>query len=264
MSTQMPISSFNFFYVLINIGEMISLENAVIYLGSAGVIYCLIKAFSNDLLDDTKIAIIVISIMIIIIFLMNKNKKSIERFSHVVPNSTIEPNSTIVPNSTIGTFTSDDDKIKGKFITNNGQVHKEKPKRQFDYGTDDQDMIDYMNISHVDKVRFEDMLDTERAAKECIKKNYHGEMMYTKSNPFNTLPLGRELNPYTYLPEFAWFRGYEQPPVCIPSSNSCPVCPLATKGTTDLMHFDNVDNIRERAPQNINLKYTKRVLNGKE
>jgi len=277
---------------------MISFENIVTYLGAAGIIYCLVKAFTDDTVDDVNIGIMIAIIMVVIIFLTNKNKLT-EGFS-----------TTDAPVQD-GLFESADGTVTGVFkpkvdnflggdvvtgVTKTGTnipvniaaaeianttepqitleeraiIEKirpierplEQPRRQFDYRTNDQDMIDFMNLSKLDKEKYEKMMFIEDAAKEGIKERYTGEMVYTSSNPFNTLPLGRDLNPYTYLPEFAWYRGYEQPPVCIPSPNDCPVCPLAPSGTTDLMHFDNVDNVRERAPQGINLKYTKRVLNG--
>jgi len=243
---------------------MISLENIITYLGAAGIIYCLIKAFAGDTIDDVNVGIIIVIVMVIVIFLTNKNKLT-------------EGYRVIEPPVQDGLFESADGKISGVFRpevnvpvnsvpaliadTTEPQITLE-PKRSFDYRTNDQDMIDFMNLSGVDKKKFEEMMFIEDAAKEGIKERYRNEMVYTSSNPFNTVPLGRDLNPYTYLPEFAWYRGYEQPPVCIPSPNECPVCPLAPSGTTDLMHFDNVNNVRERAPQGINLKYTKRVLNG--
>lgn len=277
---------------------MISFENIVTYLGAAGIIYCLVKAFTDDTVDDVNIGIMIAIIMVVIIFLTNKNKLT-EGFS-----TTDAPVQDGLFESTDGTVTGVfkpkvDNYLGGDVVTSVAKtginvpiniapaeianttepqitleeraiIEKirpierplEQPRRQFDYRTNDQDMIDFMNLSKLDKEKYEKMMFIEDAAKEGIKERYTGEMVYTSSNPFNTLPLGRDLNPYTYLPEFAWYRGYEQPPVCIPSPNDCPVCPLAPSGTTDLMHFDNVDNVRERAPQGINLKYTKRVLNG--
>lgn len=284
---------------------MISFENIVTYLGAAGIIYCLIKAFTDDTVDDINIGIMIAIIMVVIIFLTNKNKLT-EGFG-----TTDAPVQDGLFESADGTVTgvfrpkvdnvtgvsrpNVDNPLAGDVVTSvtktgvnvpvniapaeianttepqitfeeRAVVEKIRPveqqRRQFDYRTNDQDMIDFMNLSKLDKEKYEKMMFIEDAAKEGIKERYTNEMVYTTSNPFNTLPLGRDLNPYTYLPEFAWYRGYEQPPVCIPSPNDCPVCPLAPSGTTDLMHFDNVDNIRERAPQGINLKYTKRVLNG--
>uniref|UniRef100_A0A6C0CBI3 Uncharacterized protein n=1 Tax=viral metagenome TaxID=1070528 RepID=A0A6C0CBI3_9ZZZZ len=258
---------------------MISLENIITYLGAAGIIYCLIKAFSDDAIDDVKIGIIIAIVMIIIIFLTNKNKLT-EGYRIVEPpvqdalfastdgtvSGVFKPGVEI-PSNVVGLPRPEVNvpvNIPPALIadTTEPQITLEPKRRVFDYRTSDQDMIDFMNLSGVDKQKFEEMMFIEDAAKEGIKERYQNEMVYTSSNPFNTVPLGRNLNPYTYLPEFAWYRGYEQPPVCIPSPNDCPVCPLAPSGTTDLMHFNNVDNVRERAPQGINLKYTKRVLNG--
>lgn len=258
---------------------MISLENIITYLGATGIIYCLIKAFCGDAIDDVKIGVIIVIVMVIIIFLTNKNKLT-EGYRIVEPpvqdglfvsadgtvNGVFRPGVDIPVNtipSPIADTTEPQITLERQFGDTNSHIPLQaEPKRKFNYRTGDQDMIDFMNLSGVDKQKFEEMMFIEDAAKEGIKERYQNEMVYTSSNPFNTVPLGRNLNPYTYLPEFAWYRGYEQPPVCIPSPNDCPTCPLAPSGTTDLMHFDNVDNIRERAPQGINLKYTKRVLNG--
>jgi hypothetical protein len=255
---------------------MISLENIITYLGAAGIIYCLIKAFSDDAIDDVKIGIIIVIVMVIVIFLTNKNKLT-EGYRIVEPpvqdalfastdgtiSGVFRPGVNMPVNTIpapIADTTEPQITLEPKEIMES-RMPPQPTKRTFDYRTGNQDMIDFMNLSGVDKQKFEEMMFIEDAAKEGIKERYQNEMVYTTSNPFNTVPLGRNLNPYTYLPEFAWYRGYEQPPVCIPSPNDCPTCPLAPSGTTDLMHFDNVDNVRERAPQGINLKYTKRVLN---
>lgn len=215
---------------------MFSLDKLITYTGSAAIIYLLIKAFGGDSISNINGVILVGGIMIIIIFLVNKNstckKENFKSISPPMKEAIFKP-----------------------------YDYQPLSDKKFDYGTKDKDLIDMMNIAGIDKQKFEQMMESEKLAKEEIKSRYANEMVYTDSNPFNTVPLGRQLNSYTYLPEYAWFRGYEKPPVCIPSGSQCPTCPLATQGTTELMHFSNVDSYEGRAPEDINLKYTKNVLN---
>lgn len=252
---------------------MISTENIVTYLGATAIIYCLIKAFGEDIMDNTKTAILVVSIMAIIIFIANRKSNGNREHYRVVNPPLVDGlfesnNSTGVfkPTNSIAGVDNYSPEDPEYMFQEPEPLQKLPPPgtvpKVFDYGTKDQDLIDFMNIAGVDKKAYEDMLQRERIAKQDIRKRFKDEMVYTSSNPFNTVPLGRELNSYTYLPEFAWFRGYEQPPVCASSGTTCPVCPMSTMGTSELMHFDSVNNVRERPPQSINLKYTKDILNG--
>lgn len=219
------------------------LDNVITYVGSAVIIYLLIRAFGGECMGNINSIILVVGIMGIVIFLVRKSKK--ETFK-VIPRPTEEAFFHSSPRNGVV--------IEGKF-------RPYETTAKFNYGTIDKDLIDQMNISKVDKQKFEEMMISERNAKDDIKSRYQAEMVYTDSNPFNTVPLGRPLNSYTYLPEYAWFRGYEKPPVCIPSGKECPVCPLSDNGTSDLMHFSNVDSYAGRAPEGINLEYTANVLN---
>lgn len=238
---------------------MISLENIIMYTGASGIIYCLIKALAGDSINDTKAVLLVIGIMVIVIFVLRKGVSCRKEGFKTTEDAFFRSSK---KNGKV---------IEGIFHPYNPQpelqsikidIDETKPEDNFDYGTTDKDLIDFMNISHMDKKKFTEMRIIEKKAKEDIRNRlFTNEMKYTETNPFNTIPLGRPLNSYTYLPEFAWFRGYEKPPVCIPSGKECSVCPLTDAGTSELMHFSNVNSYKDRAPQGISLEYTKEIFN---
>jgi len=240
---------------------MALLDNIITYTGAGVIIYFLIRAFGGESIGNVNSVMLTVGIMIIIIFLLRKCKtESFRTVSNPLKMDGLSPQWVARPTEEAFFHSSGKNGmvIDGKF-----RPFQYQPTigQKFDYGTTDKDIIDQMNISKVDKQKFEETMISEKLAKEDIKSRWRNEMIYSDSNPFNTLPIGRELNSYTYLPEYAWFRGYEKPPVCVPSGRECPVCPLSSGGTTELMHFSNVDSYAGRAPEGINLEYTEKVLN---
>jgi hypothetical protein len=226
---------------------MITLQDGIKYLGLTAIVYFLIKAFADDKLDNKQIAILVIAIMVVAIFIMNQQvdcpKRPLKERYQVTDPPLVDsiypgPNNTDTPMDTIA------------------RAGPTKPAIKWV----DKDIQDMKSIMGIDKKVYHELVENEKKAKEVIRKGprFHNEMVYTNTNPFNTVPLGTQLYGYTYLPPENWFRAYERPPVCV-TDQRCAVCPLADKGTADLMEFDTTNNVV--GPDGINLRYAKKVLN---
>lgn len=129
-----------------------------------------------------------------------------------------------------------------------------------DYVTDkNKDVEDMKDLMGIDRERYAILRDNVNAAKSRIASRWKDEMKYTESNPFNTIPLGANLDKgYTMLDPIQWFRAWDRPPVCH-TDKQCPVCPVAPSGTDEYLQFDARDNIT--GPEGINVSYVRNILN---
>lgn len=200
---------------------MISIQDIIKYVALALIIYFLTKAFANNLLTNTQIIILVIIIMIVIIFLMNM-------------------------------------KTNCPTYINKEHFESSETDNQSVNSSVDPNFTDLQNVVGVDKQTYQNLIDQEQDAMNRIRAGYQNEMIYTNTNPLNTVPLGSQLYGYTFLPPANWFRAYEKPPACITDKRSV-VHPSVDPSTAGLLEFDTYNNIR--APQGINLDYVRNVLN---
>jgi hypothetical protein len=227
---------------------MISLQESIKYIGLAAIIFCLIKAFGGDSLDNKSLAALVIGIMILVYFIANdKNKCPRRRNRSEGFNPTDPP---IVSSIYPAPQNSDYIPLEGRPEPLNFDVP---------VGNADPDIENLKDIMGIDKKTYRKLIQEEERAMERIAGGYKDEMIYTDTHPFNTVPLGTQLYGYTYLPPENWFRAYEKPPVCV-TDQRCPVVPVYSgNGTSELMEFDSVNNVTQ--PEGINLRYVKKILN---
>jgi hypothetical protein len=121
------------------------------------------------------------------------------------------------------------------------------------------DVNEMIELGNADKSTIVKLAENADRAKQRIRDNYKYEMKYTKTNPFNTIPLGSQIYSWTYLPPENWFRGYEQPPVCI-TNDRCQVAPnQPNENVPYLMEFDTAAHIT--GPEGIDLAYVQDKLN---
>jgi len=219
---------------------MISLQDSIKYAALAIILFCLLKAFNADSVDDKELVVLVLCIVFVVFILTYQTRTKCEKLkeSYRMTNPPLvdsiypeKPNFDERPNVVI-------------------------PYKNIEYVDDD--IRDFKDIMAIDKKTYEKLLDNEQVAMDAIQQRHTDEMVYTTTHPFNTVPLGTQLYGYTYLPPENWFRAYERPPVCV-TDQKCPVCPAAYGNTADLMQFDSTNNIINS--NKIDLRYVKKRLN---
>ena len=215
---------------------MITWQNILLYIGVAAIIFFLLKALTTNMLTNSQISLIVLIIMVLVILLLNqctlcsKNKNK-ETFRNVGG-------------------------IRSPSAPSVYRPSEPSVSKCPDYSNEDlENLKDDMDI---DYNRYSAIKNQENNAKKRIRQGYVREMVYTTTNPINTVPLGSTLHDYTYLPPENWFRAYEQPPVCIIDQPS-NVSPIADPSISGLIEFESENNII--APMNIDHQYTRKVLN---
>ena len=213
---------------------MISLEDGIKYLALIAIIYFLIKAFVADRLGNTEIGLLVLFIMIPVIFIcMRFSKKCKKRLMTEHYQITDPP---VVPSIYPGP--PNVDAVLGKV-----QIPPPLPP-----SAQNLDVQDFKSIVPIDLQVYEGLIGEEDAAKNRIRQSYANEMVFTETNPLNTVPLGTQLYGYTFLPPENWFRAYERPPVCI-TNNPNIVRPIGEGNyVADLLEFDTQSNIPGPAP----------------
>jgi len=221
-----------------------SFQDSVKYIGLALIIYFLIKAFTEDVIDDKQIAALVLLIMAIVVFLSWQTPKC-AKSRHVTRESYQITDPPLV-DSIYPQKNNADPKPAGVDPHYKNTEYK------------DPDITDFKDIMRIDKQTYRKLMNNEQKAMDVITDNYRNEMVYTNTHPFNTIPLGTQLYGYTYLPPENWFRAYERPPVCV-TDKRCPVCPTAYSNTAELMQFDTSNNVV--GPDGIDLRYVKKELN---
>jgi hypothetical protein len=218
---------------------MISLQDSVRYIGLTIVIWCLLKALGSDMSDMSNPKTIFLLVAIVFVVLLLTHRRSCDKK---------EEYQMTAPPVVDSIYPQRD----------NTDTKPDKEKRYMDVEYEDADIKDFKDIMAIDKKTYKKILDNEQNAMDAIQKKHTNEMVYTTTNPFNTVPLGTQLYGYTYLPPENWFRAYERPPVCV-TEQKCPVCPISGSSTADLMQFDTSNNIA--GPTGIDLRYVKRKLN---
>lgn len=219
---------------------MITLQDGIKYIGIAAVIYFLIKAFTQDQLDNSQIALLVVIIMALVIFIMNQQTtcpKQKENYQIL--------QTPIVPSIYPGPQTEPP-----------VETNQEVPKCNYKYV--DKDIQDMKSIAGLNLKVYDELVENEQKAMDKIRSKFTNEMVYTDTHPFNTIPLGTQIYGYTYLPPENWFRAYERPPICA-TDKRCTVCPVTDGSTSDLLQFNAADNVM--GPAGININYVKKVLN---
>jgi len=109
----------------------------------------------------------------------------------------------------------------------------------------DQDIKDQMSITGIDMKIYDALGAEEQRAKDKIRASYTNDMVYTESNPLNTIPLGTQIYGYTYLPAENWFRAYERPPPClVEGKGTLSVVRPISEGAylSDLLEYDAAAN----------------------
>lgn len=217
---------------------MFSLQDLIKYLGSAAIIYFLIKAFTHDKLNNTNISIIVICIMALIIFITMQN-------SSCSTKNKIEGYQSVNQYMVDSVYANPNNEESYHAILNKDNTYE------------DEDVRDFKDIMGIDKKMYEKMEQNEKKAMKKIKSKYQDEMVYTTTHPFNTVPLGTQLYGYTFLPPENWFRAYERPPICITDKVN-KVQSVADPSIAGLLEFDTTTNIV--GPKGIDHRYIKNVI----
>lgn len=223
---------------------MIPLEDAIKYIGVIAIIYFLIKAFVEDKMNNREICLLTlfITIPIVALCIQLPKKKRVNQVEHY--QITDPP---IVPSIYPGP--SNQDAVLGTV----------KVPPPLPASAQDLDVQDFKSIVPINLQTYEGLIDEENRAKDKIRQSYTNEMVFTETNPLNTVPLGTQLYGYTFLPPENWFRAYERPPICI-TNNRSTVLPIGEGSQfADLLEFDSRANIPGPAPvdsrtigQNIN------------
>lgn len=216
---------------------MVSLQNIIKYLGLAVIFYFLIKAFANNKLTNTQIVIVVLLIMIFVIFIASQNFNCPNKIEGYQPTNTlIKFPAAYNMDESLDNTVNDDNSDNIDYV--------------------DDDIKDFKDI--IDNQKYQNIKNNEMEVKNNIRSKYKYDMIYTQTNPLNTVPLGSQLYGYTYLPPENWFRAYEKPPVCI-TDKRCAICPISDPSIAGLMEFDSSSNIID--PLDVDYNYTKKVLN---
>jgi hypothetical protein len=206
---------------------MISLIDGIKYLGLTAILYFLIRAFADDKLSNIELIVLVIIIMVLVITtcsFLSKPKCPIREHYQV----TDPP---VVPSIYPGP--SNQDEVLGTV-----QIPPPLPA-----SAEDRDIRDFKSIVPINKHLYHELVEEENRAKNKIRESYTNEMVFTQTNPLNTVPLGTQLYGYTYLPPENWFRAYERPPICITEYPDM-VQPIGEGHTIDnLLQFDTVSNV---------------------
>ena len=212
---------------------MISLEDGIKYAGLTAIIYFLIKAFADDKLGNTEICCLVLFIMVPIIFVCGQiSKKKCQK--RMEPFQITDP--PVVPSIYPGPPNTDP-------VLGVVQVPPPLPA-----SAQNQDVQDFKSIVPINLQTYDALLNQEDQAKNRIRQAYTNEMVFTETNPFNTVPLGTQLYGYTFLPPENWFRAYERPPICI-SNDPQIVRPIGEGNyVADLLEFDTRSNVPGPAP----------------
>lgn len=198
------------------------------YIGLAIFIFFLLKAMAGEILSNCQILIIVLCIMILVLIIVaqtldcaRQKKHKLEKFTNDVDE---------VSSNNIIPTTFDDD-------VNNASESDTIPTTFND------------NIDTKDKLKM--LISRENEAKSRIRKGYSGEMKYTRSHPFNTMPLGSQIYGYSYLPPENWFRPYEMYQLNI----SCDDDVKPSNQTYNLLEIDQQD------PRTIDITYIQETYN---
>lgn len=220
------------------------------YVGFIAIMYFLIKAFVGESINNTKTIVLIILIVVIFLFINTNSSKftPYESFRNNIEHYQITD--TPVTNS-----------VYPQILNSN--VHKplpseitlQKPTNR-SYTNADLELL--KTLGNVDPQSYNAVSQNELNAQKKIADNFTNDMVYTKTNPLNTLPLGAQVYGYTYLPPENWFRGYDKPPVCV-TEKPAVVCPAPIPGLTGLMEFDTSNNVINGA--DINLQYIQNKIN---
>lgn len=210
----------------------IIIESGVKYTALILIIYFLIKAIIDDKIDNTKI--IMLSVLIMIpVFLMEwsspcRNKSVREGYQVTDP--------PLVPSIYPGP--PNKDRVLGT-------VAYPPPYPGSYINAINQDVEDQKSIAGINMKVYDELIAEENRAKDKIRAAYTNEMIFTETNPINTVPLGTQLYGYTYLPPENWFRAYNKPPVCLIEKNEkmAVVRPIDEGAyIQDLLEFDTYNN----------------------
>lgn len=225
------------------------IEKLVKYGGLGLITYLLIKAFTDGLMEEKHIYVLVTLIMVPIV-LLGFGSDSCPRLkeNYQITDPPIVPS--IYPGP------PDQDRVLGTVAA---------PPPMPPMPMVDQDIKDQMSITGIDMKIYDALGAEEERAKDKIRASYTNDMIYTESNPLNTIPLGTQIYGYTYLPAENWFRAYERPPPCLVNGKEpLVVVKPITEGAyiSDLLEYDSAAaalgpglgyaRIRSPPPANIN------------
>lgn len=204
------------------------IEKLVKYGGLALITYLLIKAFTDGLIEEKHIYVLVGLIMVPIVLIgfgSDTCPKMKEGYQITDP--------PIVPSIYPGP--PNQDRVLGTVA-----VPPPMPPMPLD-----KDVRDQMSITGIDMKIYDALGAEEERAKDKIRAAYTNDMVYTESNPLNTIPLGTQIYGYTYLPAENWFRAYERPPPCLVNGQEplVVVRPISEGAyLSDLLEYDSAAN----------------------
>lgn len=226
---------------------MLTDSDYIKYIGFTAILYFLIKAFIGDKVDNTQVITLVVLVIVIFIFISSSKFKCINNIEHYQITNPPIIDSVYPQISNTNTHTTLPDDIKIQKLTNRSYVNA--------------DLELLKTLGNVDPQSYNAVSNNEINAQKQISNQFTNEMVYTKTNPLNTIPLGSQVYGYTYLPPENWFRGYDKPPVCV-TERPALVCPTPDPKLTGLMEFDNSNNVINGA--DMNLQYIQNKINKTE
>lgn len=196
---------------------MFSLNDIIKYVGFALIIYFLLKAFANNKLSNKQISLIVLVITILVVIICSQtfgcSKNRIEKFENMESN------------------TKNGEYLKSNLILENENSPNINQTGEYEYTPQ------LAKLLGIDLEKYKKIIDRENDAKKKIKSAYTNDMALTTTNPLNTVPLGKAIYGYTFLPPENWFRAYDTPPVCH-SLGDTQVHYSVPKSTEGLLEFD--------------------------
>ena len=174
---------------------MFPLNDIIKYVGFALIIYFLLKAFADNKLSNKQISLIVLVITILVIIICSQtlgcSKNRIEKFENLESS---------MPNSNLN---KSDHEIKSSL-----------PNETINKTTGYEYTPELAKLLGIDLKKYGQIIDRENDVKDKIRSAYTNDMTQTTTNPLNTVPLGKAIYGYTFLPPENWFRAYDTPPVC--------------------------------------------------
>ena len=212
---------------------MISSQDRIItYAGLTAIIYFLIRAFTEDALDNKQTLLLLVCIMVPVMFLCDQSlqtcpKKNAETYREHYQVTDPPVTASIYPGP------PNQDPVLGKV-----QIPPALPA-----ASDNLDIQDFKDTLPINRKIYAELVDNEEKAKNKIRSTFTNEMVFTESDPFNTIPLGTQMYGYTFLPPENWFRAYDRPPVCISDTRPLMEPIIDGNSTRDLLEFDTMSNI---------------------
>lgn len=241
---------------------MITFDDGVKYIGLIAVVYFVVKAFVHDKITNKQTYLLVMIITVPIIALaIHMSQKKCNRRDVVRERQIYEPQFDSLSFSrtpgVVEPFQITDPPITSSIYPGPlnadpvlGKVNIPQTPPAFNFP----EVAGIENSGVINKQNYQGLIAQEERAKDNIRQSWTNEMIFTESNPLNTIPLGSQVYQMTYLPPENWFRGYDTPPVCIMDRPSVVNAIGEGNQYADLMEVNPKSAIMQAGPFRIGAK----------